>query len=333
MRTLAGFTPDLEIYSIDEAFLGLAGFELRLESHARDLRRTVLQWTGIPVSVGIASTKTLAKVANRRAKKDPACGGVCVLRDETAIDAQLSSMALDDLWGVGCRIASKLAMLGITNPLQLKRADPQFIRERFSVVLARTVAELRGVPCIELEEAPPDRKSIMASRSFGKAVEHRREMEEAVASYTTRAAEKLRRQSLAASRLVVFVTTNRFRPQDPQYAREQAVTLSVATNDTAKLIGAAERGLAAIWKPGYRYKKAGVLLLDLAPAASVQGGLFDKPDDDRSKSRMRAMDALNARYGRDTVTFAAAGTQRAWKLRSAFVSPRFSTNWEELLAV
>ena len=333
MRVLADFTPELEIYSIDEAFLGLGGFDCRLEAHARELRRVVLQWTGIPVSVGIAVTKTLAKAANRRAKKDPACAGVCVMLTEAAADAQLAAMAIDDLWGVGSRLAARLAAIGITDPLLLKQADARFIRERFSVVLERTILELRGQPCIELEEAPPDRKSIMASRSFGRTVETRQELEEAVATYTARAAEKLRRQRLAAGRLVVFVQTNRFRPQDAQYAREQAVRLPVATADTGKLIAAAHRGLAAIYRDGFRYKKAGVMLLELAPAGAVHGGLFDAPDDARVKARMRAVDGLNARYGRDTVTYAASGTRRAWKLRSEFISPRYSTSWDELLCV
>jgi DNA polymerase V len=333
MRVLADFTPELEIYSIDEAFLDMDGFDTRLEKHARELRRTVLQWTGIPVSVGIAATKTLAKVANRAAKKDPASGGVCVLLDEAAIDAQLARLALDDLWGVGRRLAPRLCAIGITNPLMLKQADARFIRERFSVVLERTVTELRGIACIETEDAPPSRKSIMASRSFGQAVYARQEMEEAVATYTARAAVKLRRQQLAASRLVVFVMTNRFRPQDAQYSREQTVHLPVATADTGKLIAAAQRGLAAIWREGFRYKKAGVMLLELSAVATVQGGLFDRPDDARTKARMCAMDALNAHYGRDTVTFAATGTRRAWKLKSEFISPRYSTSWGELLLV
>lgn len=333
MRVLAGFAPELEVYSIDEAFLDLGGFERRLTAHGEELRRTVLQWTGIPVSVGIAATKTLAKAANRKAKKDPASGGVCVLLDETAIDAQLARMEPADLWGVGRRIEARLQALGITNALMLKKADARFIRESFSVVLERTVTELRGVCCIELEDAPPDRKSIMASRSFGAMVETRQQLEEAVAAYTARAAEKLRRQRLACGRLTVFVQTNRFRPQDPQYSREQAVQLPVATSDTGRLIAAAKRGLAALWREGYRYKKAGVMLLELTEASSVQGGLFDAPDDARATARMRAVDALNLRYGRDTVTFAATGTLRAWKLRREFASQRFSTCWDELLVV
>ncbi len=333
MRVLADFTPNLEIYSIDEAFLGLAGFEGRLIEHARDLRRTALQWTGIPVSVGIAPTKTLAKVANRRAKKDPACEGVCALEHEAAIDAELAGMELTDLWGIARRLAARLQVLGIANPLELKRADPRFIRERFGVVLERLVLELRGTPCIAFEEAPPDRKSIMVSRSFRDMIETREELEEAIATHAARAAEKMRRQSLAANRLMVFAHTNRFREQDAQYDAVRHVAFPVATADTAKLIGAARRGLGALYRRGYRYKKAGIILLDLMPARDAQSGLFDTADSTASKARMRAVDTLNQRYGRDTVTFAASGLRRRWKLRTDFISPRYTTCWDELLQV
>jgi DNA polymerase V len=333
MRVLEAFTPELELYSIDEAFLGLGGFEGRLEAHARELRRRVLQWTGIPVSVGIAATKTLAKVANHRAKKDPAAAGVCVMLDEAAIDAELARLPLTDIWGIAGRLARRLMDIGIASPLALKQTDARFIRERFSVTLERTVRELQGIPCIALEEAPPDRKTIMASRSFGRLVTARREMEEAVASYATRAAEKMRRQSLAAGRVMIFVQTNPFRPQDAQYAREHQVQLPVATADTGALIGAAQRGLAAIWRPGFHYKKAGVMLLDLVRADRVQRALFDPPDGSRSQARMLALDKLNRRFGRDTVTYAAAGVARAWRMQRGSLSPRYTTSWEELLRV
>ena len=248
MRVLADFTPELEVYSIDEAFLGLSGFEHRLEAHARALRATVLQWTGIPVSVGIAPTKTLAKAANRTAKKDPTSGGVALLLTTAAQELALGRMELTDLWGVARRTAEKLIALGITTPLQLRDADPRFLRERFSVVLERTVHELRGTPCIAFEDVAPNRKSIVASRSFGRPVQLATEMAEAVATYTARAAEKMRRQGLATANLVVFVETNRFRPDDPQHCASQAVQLPVATADTGKLTAAALRGLAPIWR-------------------------------------------------------------------------------------
>jgi len=333
MRVLAAFTPELELYSIDEAFLGLGGFETRLEAHARELRQRVLQWTGIPVSVGIAATKTLAKVANHRAKRDPACAGVCVMLDEAAIDAELARLPLTDIWGIAGRLARRLVEIGIATPLALKRTDARFIRERFSVTLERTVRELQGIPCIALEEAPPDKKTIMASRSFGKLVTARQEMEEAVASYAARAAEKMRRQNLAAGRITVFVQTNPFRPQDAQYAREQTVQLPVASADTGTITKAAMRGLDAIWRDGFHYKKAGVMLLDLVRAERVQGGLFDRPDGPRSQARMRALDRLNRRFGRDTVAYAAAGIRRAWSMQRGSLSPRYTTDWSELLIV
>ena len=333
MRVLEGFTPDLEIYSIDEAFLGLAGFESRLDAHGRALRATVLQWTGIPVSVGIAPTKTLAKLANRTAKKTPETGGVLALLTAADQEAALSRIELTDLWGVAGRMAERLKAIGIRTPLDLRDADAKFVRQNTSVVMERMVLELQGVPCISLEEAPPDRKMILASRSFGRRVTTKREMEEAVTTHTARAAEKLRRQNLAAGRLVVFIHTDRHRPQDRQHMAERAVTLPVATADTGKLNHAATRALDALWRPGHEYKKAGVMLLNLVPATFVQGGLFDRPDDPKAIARMKAIDALNGRYGRDTITFAASGRKRGWKLRSDFVSPRYTTAWEDLLQV
>lgn len=333
MRVLTGFAAEIEIYSIDEAFLGLSGFEARLVEQARGLRRTVLCWTGIPVSVGIAPTKTLAKVANRRAKADPACGGVCVLTEAAAIDAELAGMALTDLWGVAARLAARLHELGIADPLALKQADPRFLRQRFGVVLERLVRELRGVPCLALEEIAPERKSLIVSRSFGRPVASRRELSEAVAAFTVRAAEKMRRQALAASRLMVFAHTDRFRPADPQYDAMQPAALPVATADTGRLIRAALGALTVLYRPGFHYKKAGVIFLDLVPAANVSDGLFERSDSAASRACMRAVDRLNHRFGRDTVTFAAAGVRGTWKPRSVFRSPRYTTRWDELLQV
>jgi DNA polymerase V len=333
MQVLGRFTPDLEIYSIDEAFLGLAGFESRIEAHAAELRRTVLQWTGIPVSVGVAPTKTLAKVANRFAKKDPERNGVFIMLDEAQTEEVLGRMPLTDLWGVARRIAERLEALGITSPLKLRDSDPAFIRERFSVVMQRMVLELRGVPCIALEDHIPDRKSIIASRSFGRAVTTFQELCEAVASYTARAAEKMRRQSLATAHVAVFVETNSFKPTDPQYHATRAVRLPIASADTGVLGEAAAQALRMLWKDGFRYKKAGVMLLDLGPANRVQGDLWTAPDTPRSKALMNALDSLNRDYGRGTLTYAAAGKQQAWKLRRDFTSPRYTTEWSELLSV
>lgn len=240
-------------------------------------------------------------------------------------------MELTDLWGVAGRLAARLQAIGINTPLDLKRADARFIRERFSVVMERMVLELQGVPCIGLEEVTPDRKSIIASRSFGSSVETRSDLEQAVAVYTARAAEKMRRQRLAAVALSVFVETNPFKPTDRQYTASKAVRLAVATADTGKLIKAATAALGVIWKPGYRYKKAGICFIELVSAAKVQDGLFDRPDDARSISRMRAIDTLNARYGRGTIAFRSPGERQRWTLRRDHASPRYTTDWRELL--
>lgn len=333
MKVLADFAPELEIYSIDEAFIGLGGLEDRAEAHMRQARSTVLQWTGIPVSVGIAPSKTLAKVANRLAKKAPASGGVLSLMDEASQTEALAKLELTDLWGLAGRIAARLQALGITTPLQLRDSDPKWIRSQFSVVMERMVLELQGHPCFVLEDGTPDRKSIMASRSFGRPVETLDEMREAVATYVSRAAEKMRRQDLITPSLQVFVNTNRFREQDAQYYGQHTVHLPVATADTGRLIRAAMHGLSCIWKAGPRYKKAGVVCLDLHRADTVQAGLFHTPDSPAQRELMASLDMLNQRFGRGTVAYAASGIQKAWKLRSDQKSPAYTTRWQELLRV
>ena len=333
MSVLSRFTPDLEVYSIDEAFLGMAGFEARLEDHARDLRATVLQWTGIPVSIGIAPTKTLAKLANRTAKKDPASGGVCLLLTEGAQSDALDRMELTDLWGVADRMALRLSKIGIATPLDLRDADPRRVRQEGGVVMERMVHELRGTPCIGLEQVAPRRKSLIASRSFGKPVTERNELEQAVAVFATRAAEKMRRQGLASANLTVLLATNEFKPSEPQYHAQRSIELPVATADTGRLIRAAHTALGRLWRQGFRYKKSGVMLLDLVDAGAVAGGLFDRPDDARSQARMTAVDALNKRFGRGAIGFGTAGERQRWTLRREFVSQRYTTSWNELLRV
>jgi DNA polymerase V len=333
MKTLSHFSPRQEIYSIDECFLGLEGFEDRLESHAREMRATVYQWTGIPVSVGIAPSKTLAKIANRAAKKNPASGGVGVLMEQAAQDAALAKIELTDIWGVARRLSQRLIAMRIETPLKLRDADTRAIRQEFGVVVERIVKELRGEACIEMDEVPATKKSLVASRSFGRPVTTLQEMQEAVASHMSRAAEKMRSQRLATANIIVFVETNRFRPQDPQYSNSQTVNLPIATSDTGRLVAAAMKGLSAIWKPRFSYKKGGVMLLDLMPAANVQGSLFETPDDPSSKARMKALDSINRKFGKGTLVFGTAGLKREWDMRRGYMSKSYSTNWDELLEI
>jgi len=333
MTVLRNFTPNLEVYSIDEAFLSLAGFNDRLDAHARLLRGTVLQWTGIPVSVGIAPTKTLAKVANRTAKKNPSSDGVCNILHPDDQCRALDALQLTDLWGVAGRMALRLQDLGITTPLQLREADPSMVRGRLGVVMERMALELRGIPCHGLIELNPVNKSILASRSFGRAVTERYELEQAVSSHVERAAEKLRRQNLCTSVLSVFVRTNPFKPQERQYSASHAVTLPVATADTSVLLEAAALAVNRLWRNGYRYKKAGVELFEICAADCVQRDLWTAPDPPRRKKLMASIDKLNAEHGRGTVRFAASGMAQEWKLRCEQRSQRFTTAWSELLRV
>jgi DNA polymerase V len=333
MRTLTHFSPRQEIYSIDECFLGLEGFDGRLENHAREMRATVFQWTGIPVSVGIAPSKTLAKIANRAAKKNPASSGVGVLMGVADQEQALKKTELTDIWGVARRLSARLESIGIKTPLQLRDADPGMIRQEFGVVVQRIVRELRGEPCIELEEAPAKKKSLVASRSFGRPVERLAEIQEAIASHMSRAAEKMRAQGLATANIIVFVETNRFRSQDPQYSNSQMVNLPIATSDTGVLVAAAMKGLSAIWCNGFSYKKGGVMLLDLTSSIHVQGSLFEKPDSPSSKARMKALDAINQKYGKGTLVYGSAGTKRSWDMRRGYMSQAYTTSWDQLLKV
>jgi DNA polymerase V len=311
-----------------------SGFTDRVEAHACDLRHTVVQWTGIPVSVGIGPTKLLTKGANRFAKREPHANSVKALLDPAAQDdAPCTDRAHRPL---GRRPSTGLKAHGRWHhdAAGAESRRPGGHPPALGVVLQRIVLELRGISCLPLELMTPDRKSIVSSRSFGRLITARADVEEAVVGFASRAAAKMRRQGLACGSLAVFVETNPLREQDPQYRASQGVTLPMATADTAKLIAAAQRGLARIWRQGFRYKKAGIMLLDLVKADTVGSGLFDRRDDAGSRARMRALDTLNGRFGRNAVTSSRQQTRpRRWRLRSDMLSARYTTHWDELLQV
>jgi DNA polymerase V len=333
METLEQFSPDLEIYSIDEAFLSLTGFERRnLTDYGRAIRKTVKQWTGLPVSVGIAETKTLAKIANRIAKRTPDTDGVFDLLACPDRDALLGRVAVVDVWGIGPSYSRLLTQQGITTALQLRQADDHWIRTHMGVVGMRLVAELRGRSCLDLEVCPAPKQGITCSRTFGRSVCTLAEMEEAVSSYVTRAAEKLRREGLAATVLTVFVMTNAF-TEEPQYRNSVTCTLPVGTDTTSALIRAALRGLRTIYRGGYRYKKAGVMVTALVPASQVQPDLFDQQDRPKSKRLMAALDAVNDRWGAGTLQYASSGLTKTWQTQCHHRSPAYTTNWDELPVV
>lgn len=333
MSILRRLAQGIEVYSIDEAFIDLAGMGGREEQVARDLRSTIHQWTGIPVSVGIAPTKTLAKVANRAAKKDAASGGVCALMTEEAQRLVLSRLEVEDIWGVASRLGRRLRALGIATAEQMRDAPPDVLRKEGGVVLERIGRELQGERCLQLEDATRPAKSIMASRSFGRPVAERRELEEAVASFVSRAAEKLRRQHLVAGTVSTYILTNPFKPSERQYSASALVRLCVASSNTPKLIHAAFQALREIYRPGHRYAKAGILLEALEFAGLEQGHLWVAGDSAVERTLMDAMDRVNREWGRGTLRMAACGLRQGWSMRADHMSPRYTTRWDELLRV
>lgn len=334
MDTLAQFTPDLEIYSIDEAFLSLSGFtSLNLTQYGKHIKNTIKKWTGIPVSIGIGPTKTLAKIANHIAKKNPQFEGVFDITEHPQIDVLLDSIEVADVWGIGYQYSQFLNQNGIYTALQLKNAPDKWIKKHLTVVGLRTVDELRGISCIPLEQVAPPKKGIISSRSFGRPVETLPELKEAVATYVSRAAEKLRSQKSVASCVHVFLTTNRFK-DEPQYSNYATFWLPIPTAYTPDLIHYAHQNLGKMFKPGYRYKKAGIMLTGILSQQQVQLNLITPSyHPSREKILMKTIDQINARWGSDTVKYAVAGIQRLWKMRQSKKSPRFTTHWKEIPVV
>jgi len=332
MSTLEQFSPDIEIYSIDEAFINLQGFShLEISDYAQEIRHTVKQWTGIPVSIGIATTKTLAKIANRYAKKHLEQNGVLNLYkiSQDKIDKYLEQTNVEDVWGIGRQYAKLLYKHGISNALQLKNANDKWIKKKMSVMGLRTVLELRDIPCINYDYMPPPKKSIVSSRSFGRTVEDIEQIKEAIALFTSRAAEKLRQQHSAANLLSVFIRTNPFK-KTAQYHNGVLVTLPVATDITSELIEYAMKGVEQIYRPGFLYYKVGVMLSDIVPKDSTQFSLFDRANRTKMAILTETMDKINMQYGSGTLFYARLGTRHPWRTRADKKSPHFTTDWNSL---
>jgi DNA polymerase V len=331
MQVLESFCPDIEIYSIDESFLCLDGFLHKdLVQFSMQMRKQVKQWTGIPVSIGIGPTKTLAKIANHIAKKRTA-EGVCNLTDAAIRESFLDDFPVEDIWGVGARYAKRLTELNIYTARQLRDANPKMIRLNFSVVMERVVQELRGVSCIPLEEIQP-KQQIMSSRSFGKLVTDVEDIEEALSTYAARACLKLRNQQSVAGGLSVFIHTNRFRIGEPQYANSITYQFTEPHNDNGYIIRIAKKCLGQIFRPGYQYQKTGIMLLDLSPESFVQHDLFSQIKS-RSENLMPVLDLINKKFGKDTVFTAAEGIECDWRARCKRMSPKYTTSWLELVRV
>ncbi|WP_233842309.1 Y-family DNA polymerase [Dyella sp. 2HG41-7] len=326
-----------EIYSIDESFLDFGGQRIDRTATGHAIKRQVQQWLGLPVCVGFGgSTKTLAKFANHVAKKRPEWQGVC---DLTALSAEERLALLDqfeakDVWGIGRRLSEQLKEHGIHTAGDLARCDPKRARERWGVVMERTINELNGVSCIAWEDEPPTKQQIISSRSFGGPVYTVDELADPVRMHVGRAAEKLRAQGSVAGRLGVFITTNAFRPQDPQYSPIRTIRLAVPTDDTATLTVWAVQILKSIFRP-YRFVKAGVMLDDLRPKSVMQGSLFDALPSEQDMKReklMGVMDKANGKWGRGSLGIGSAGVkgERDWSMQRGMLSPRYTTRWNEL---
>ncbi|GAA0685328.1 translesion error-prone DNA polymerase V subunit UmuC [Marinobacterium maritimum] len=332
MSILEQLAPRVEIYSIDEAFLDLTGVaaSTSLSEFGSQIRQTVGQHTGIRVCVGIAPTKTLAKLANHAAKQYPATGGVVDLTDPARQSRLLALVPVNDIWGVGRRLSQRLQADGIRTALDLAAADPKSIRQQYSVVLERTLRELNGEPCLSLEEVTPTKQQIICSRSFGQRITTFQEMREAICEYTSRAAEKLRQEKRIAKRLSIFLRTNRFNASEPQYMPSPGAELPIPTDDTRELVAAAARLLRTCWKDGYRYMKAGVMLTDFYETGSFQPDLFSSGSAPlRSKALMSVLDTIN-QGGHGRVFLAGQGLHQTWSMQRRSLSPAYTTRWQDL---
>ncbi len=328
MQVLSHFSPDMEEYSIDEAFL-------RIESSdptatAQEIKDTVYKWTGIPVSIGIGTTKTLSKVANDIAKKRD---GIFAFSEVEHASSTLENLNVGEIWGIGRNLSLALTNAGIHNAKAFRDAPDHWIKKRFSVTLLRTAYELRGIPCLDWNETPTPRKSITCSRSFGGHVTKLTEIEEALSSYTANAAEKLRNEELLPSFLTVFLATSSFREQS--YSNSWTLTLDEPTAFTPKLITEAKEALRKIFRPGYIYKKVGIIMGGFSPQNSYQPDLFasNEKQTGKQKKAMQVVDSLNQKFRSGSVRFAAEGLRQPWKMQRGNVSPRYTTSWDELLKI
>ena len=334
MSTLSQFAPDIEIYSIDEAFLHLNGFEMYdLNEYGKEIVYKTTKNTGIPISIGIAPTKTLAKIANKIAKKNPNMKGVFVLNDKTSIMEALEKFPVGDIWGIGFQHTKFLNKHNIFTALDFVNANKNWIKKNLSIMGLRTMEELQGNPRIEMETTPPDKKAICTSRSFGTMLSDYDSISEAVANFAATCSSKLRKQKSCAAMIMVFIHTNQFRKDLKQYAKNIVVSLPVASNSSMELIKYAEIGLKAIYRKGFLYKKAGVIVSDIIPENNLQTSLFDEVNREKQKKIMQAMDKLNSSMGKNTVRIAQQGYSRKWKLRQEKLSPSYTTNINDILIV
>ncbi|OIR15350.1 DNA polymerase IV [mine drainage metagenome] len=333
MSLLSCFSPGQEVYSIDESFLELTGIPTEHTAYGQQIRETVRQCIGIPVCVGIAPSKTLAKLANHVSKNTPRFGSVCDFNSMSAteLDTLLASIAVGEVWGVGRHTVPKLQEIGIHSVLDLKRAPAKRLGARFSIVFERIVEELNGSACLKLDDIAPAKQQVTCSRSFGMPTSSLPDLEEAVISYATRAGEKLRQQRSMAGGIHVYIRTNPHKGSDPQYQPGILIPLVEPTDDTRLFCRAALHGLRQIYRSGYAYQKAGVTLTQIIPAAARPNTLFDDVTArQKSHALMSAMDRINNRMGSGTLKLLGEGMHQSWAMRGGNRSKRYTTEWDEL---
>jgi len=333
MQTLESLSPRVEVYSIDEAFCDLTGVGTHhsLEHWGRTAREQVARDVGMPICVGIAPTKTLAKLANNGAKKYPATRGVVDLSSPERQEKLMRITDIGDVWGVGRKHSERLNNMGINTAWDLAQADPKWIRKQFSVVLERTLLELRGTSTIQLEPVQANKQQIVCSRSFGNRVTELAVAQQAIAKFTTRAAEKLRKDGQFCKSLTVFIRTSPFAKSDPQHAASLSTRFVTPTDDTSSMLRAARTLITRIWKSGYAYAKAGVFLSDFSDTAVQQTDLFcaDSQQSSRQKRLMSTVDQIN-RSRTGLIKFGSQGVNRDWEMKRENLSPRYTTSWAEL---
>ena len=334
MSILRDFSPEQEVYSIDESFLDLTSFsQIDHMKYGQQMRQRILQWTGLPVCVGIGPTKTLAKLANHCAKKRTVFDGVCNFNAVTELELNdlLGEIAVGEIWGVGRKLAPKLEALGYHSVLDLKQANANDLRQQFSVVMQKTIHELNGIVCVELEDIAPEKKQILSSRSFGYPVRDYNSLAESITLYMTRAAEKLRKQQSFAGSVYVYIRTSPFKPDDPFYSNGMAIPIPSPTDDSRQLVSIALWGLKQLFKNNYNYAKAGVMLSALVPAQGIQTDLFSKIQvTTKSNELMATMDIINRKMGKDSLRLASEGFTRPWKMKQENKSPSYTTRWEDV---
>ena len=328
MSILYSMFSDIEVYSIDEAFLDLHGYK-DLNSVGNEIKNKILKYTGIPVSVGIGRTKTLAKIASHISKKT---GGVFLL-NEGIEDRVLEKISIEKIWGVGRSLEYFFKNNNIKTAKKLRDSNLLWIRQNINIVAEKMIKELRGIPCIKMELELINKKSICTSRTFGKMVTSKNEMLSSIAMYTTRCAEKLRSQNSYANIAQVFIATNPFRKDLPQYSNFKLIKFPVATNDTGEMLKYISKIFNVIYRRGYNYKKAGVILSDIVSSHEVQENIFDKVNRLKSEKMMKTIDQINQKMGRDIVRYAAQGYTKKWVLKQQRLSPCYTTRWNDLLSI